>query len=140
MNHHKGSLKLNDDVYIELVDRFGRLEVCLSVEINHQFYYLVEKETLEIIEEIYKRVIINLDDELRLQNFFRKKKFHSDHPTEQSIAYKRLEGQLAQANDYIKELTEQKSDLTEKYHEKQEKMMLKLKEMHRELKEEKKKN
>ena len=143
LDDQEGCMQLNKDVDIVLVHGFGVTNVCLSVEIDHQFHNLVEDETLEIIEGIYNRVVINLDDELKLQNFFRHKKFHSGYQTEgndDNKDHKELKEQLALANDYITKLTQEKSALTEEYHEKQGVMILQLKEMKRELKEEKKKN
>ena len=143
LDSQNGCMKLNDEVYILLVDGFNMLNVSLSINIKHRFYHIVEDETLEIIEEIYNRVIINLDDELKLQNFFRNKKFHSDPQTGVEIhtkELKSLEEQLVQANDYISELIRENVILSKEFNEKQGKMILQLKETKRKLKEEYMKN
>ena len=137
-----GCMQLNNEMSLALISRSGVPDVCISLEMDDEFYDIVEDETLEILEGIYNRAIINLDDELKLQNFFRHKKFHSSYQTEgndDNKDHKELKEQLALANDYITKLTQEKSALTEEYHEKQGVMILQLKEMKRELKEEKKK-
>ena len=144
LTYQHGCMKLNDDVCILLIDTSDdMIDVCLSVEMNNEFYHVVEDETLEIIEGIYNNVIINLGDELKLQNFFTDKEYHSNDQIgriDDNKDYIELKEKLARANDYITTLTEEKSDLIEKHHEIQGKMILQLKEIQRELKEEKKKN
>ena len=143
LSYQDGCMQLNNGVSIVLISQFSVANVCLSVEIDDQFYDIVENETLEILEGIYNRIIINLGDELKLQNFFRNKKFHSScqiRENDDNKDYKELKEQLAQANDYVTTLTQEKSNLVKKLHAKQENMILQLKEMQRELKEERKKN